>query len=561
MNLRALLFTADGSSSATLCQVLTDLGIAAEICSEVLVAVERVGRENYDALIVDWDHESEATLLLKNAREHKSFSLNLALVPDEAAIGRALQQGANSVIRKPVDPIEAHDTLSTARELILSRRTEQRDKQARLAALQAEGTNTEEPLEESFAPKAGFLQQNMSRSALEAEEKVGKIEMPASDSGWQAARGPASLREQEANTESRKVEPVSQKRWDDLKSIFRDAPKPEEEQSEEPVPEGHGSQDSTGVFSSLPEPSFVTPEAATSSLPQYLVFAMVGCVLVAGVLYVWAPGDSYLGRMSSAVHSLSAKAKSEVAQANSQGPAVQPVASLKPSPDTPAARPEVAPDPGPIDTTDVDPSKIQIIETKAIPKAGAQQPPSYNPPPDSDQAKALAQPQLPPEPGAAASETNAAASLQSPAEPARQAPAAPHSEPAKPVLEAVPAQPDTRVGVIIPDSLRTSPAPSPASSLETFSLPEETSQTLLIHKVDPDYPSQALQQHLEGPVVLQAWVAKDGTIRDLKLVKGYFILARAAFDAVKQWRFKPFVQDGRVVEFQTTVTLNFKSPK
>jgi TonB family protein len=560
VDLRALLFTADGSSSATLCQVLTDLGIAAEICSEVLVAVERVGRENYDALIVDWDHESEATLLLKNAREHKSFSLNLALVPDEAAIGRALQQGANSVIRKPVDPIEAHDTLSTARELILSRRTEQRDKQARLTASQAEGTSAEKPLEESSAPKAGFLQQTMTRSALEAEEKVGKVEMPASDSGWQAARGPASLREQEANIESRKIEPVSQKRWDDVKSIFRDTPKPEEEESEEPVPEVRTSQDSTGVFSSLPEPSLTTPEAATSSLPQYLVFAMVGCVLIAGVLYVWAPGDSYLGRMSSAVRSFSAKAKPEVAPANSQGPAVQPVASLKPTPDTPA-RPEVTPDPAPIDTTDVDPSKIQIIETKAIPKAGAQQPPSYNPPPDSDQAKALAQAQSPPQPSTGASESNAAVDLQLPAEPVRQAPAAPRSEPAKPVLEAVPTQRDTRVGVIIPDSLRTTPAPSPASSLETFSLPEETSQTLLIHKVDPDYPPQAAPQHLEGAVVLQAWIAKDGTVRDLKLVKGYFILARAAFDAVKQWRFKPFVQDGRVVEFQTTVTLNFKSPK
>jgi protein TonB len=115
--------------------------------------------------------------------------------------------------------------------------------------------------------------------------------------------------------------------------------------------------------------------------------------------------------------------------------------------------------------------------------------------------------------------------------------------------------------VIIPDSLRTTPAPSPASNLELFSLPEETSQALLIHKVDPEYPAQALPQHLEGPVVLQAWIAKDGTVRDLKLVRGYFVLARAAFDAVKQWRFRPFVQDGRVIDFQTTVTLNFTSPK
>ena len=67
-------------------------------------------------------------------------------------------------------------------------------------------------------------------------------------------------------------------------------------------------------------------------------------------------------------------------------------------------------------------------------------------------------------------------------------------------------------------------------------------------------------QHLEGPVVLQAWVARDGTVRDVKLVKGYFVLARAAFDAVKQWRFKPYSPNGKAIDFQTVLTLNFKYP-
>ena len=117
-----------------------------------------------------------------------------------------------------------------------------------------------------------------------------------------------------------------------------------------------------------------------------------------------------------------------------------------------------------------------------------------------------------------------------------------------------------RTGVIIPDSLRNSPSASPASSLEPSSVPEETSLGLLIHRVDPDYPQQALAQHLEGPVVLQAWIARDGTVRDVKLVKGYFVLARAAFDAVKQWRFKPYSPNGKAIDFQTVLTLNFKYP-
>jgi TonB family protein len=117
-----------------------------------------------------------------------------------------------------------------------------------------------------------------------------------------------------------------------------------------------------------------------------------------------------------------------------------------------------------------------------------------------------------------------------------------------------------RGGVVIPDSLRTAPSPAPASSLEPSTVSEEAARALLIHRVDPDYPAQALPQRLEGPVVLQVWVQKDGTIRDLKLVKGYFVLAKAASDAVKQWRFKPYTPNGPAIDFQTLITINFKYP-
>ena len=104
----------------------------------MLVAVGRLSTERYDAIIVDWAHEDEAALLLKTAREKKALGLNLVLVSDDSSVPRALQQGANSVIKKPIDVVQAHDTLSTARDLILSRRFEQRDKDARNAAVRAE---------------------------------------------------------------------------------------------------------------------------------------------------------------------------------------------------------------------------------------------------------------------------------------------------------------------------------------------------------------------------------------------------------------------------------------
>jgi protein TonB len=555
MDLRALLFTSDGGSTATVCQLLTELGIEAEICTEMLVAVGRLSSERYDAIIVDWSQDTEAAFLLKTAREKKAQGLNLVLVPDDASVARALQQGANSVIKKPIDLVQARETLSTARDLILSRRFEQRDKEARIAAAQTEAQAVPEmPVLETPAPKSGFLSQTMTRSALEAEEKVVKQNF-STPSNFQVARGPSSLHE-EQEAETAPAEPVSKKRWDDVRAVFRETP---EEPKPEPAVASQHSQDATGIFSSLPEYAEASEEPAaepgSSSPPRYLIFAVVACLVVAAVVYVWAPGGSYLGRLSSAFHAISAKSSAAHVQ---PAPTSAPQADLteKPPATPPATGPEdaFAGDPGPIPSADVDPSKIQIIETKAIPKAGAQQPPK-DPASDPDTSQPATPDATPPTaPPASAPDT------QTVVQPPQSAPEPVRPQPSTSVPQVPPSPSEGRTGVIIPDSLKASPSTSPASSLEPSSIPEETSLGLLIHKVEPDYPQQALAQHLEGPVVLQAWIARDGTVRDLKLVKGYFALGRAAFDAVKQWRFKPYSPNGKAIDFQTVVTVNFRYP-
>jgi TonB family protein len=109
-----------------------------------------------------------------------------------------------------------------------------------------------------------------------------------------------------------------------------------------------------------------------------------------------------------------------------------------------------------------------------------------------------------------------------------------------------------------PVSLRRSP--SLLSQVEPVSLPEDLSQALLLQKVTPSYPEQALKAGLQGAVVLQAWIGKDGNIRDLKLMDGSLLLGQAAVKAVKQWRYKPYVRNGVAVEAQTYVTVNFRLP-
>jgi TonB family protein len=107
-------------------------------------------------------------------------------------------------------------------------------------------------------------------------------------------------------------------------------------------------------------------------------------------------------------------------------------------------------------------------------------------------------------------------------------------------------------------SLKRSPAL--LSQMEPVNLAEDLSQALLLQKVTPSYPEQALKAGIEGAVILQAWIGKDGSIRDLKLVDGSLLLGRAAVEAVKQWRYKPYLRNGVAVEAQTYVTVNFRLP-
>ena len=123
MALRCLLFTSDLASSALICQVLSDLGVEAESCVEGPAAVEKVIHQSFQIVIIDWDMQPEAGLLLNTARERKATErpLTLAIVSDDGSVPKALQAGANSILRKPVLVNQAHDTLKTACDLLKAR--------------------------------------------------------------------------------------------------------------------------------------------------------------------------------------------------------------------------------------------------------------------------------------------------------------------------------------------------------------------------------------------------------------------------------------------------------
>jgi protein TonB len=102
--------------------------------------------------------------------------------------------------------------------------------------------------------------------------------------------------------------------------------------------------------------------------------------------------------------------------------------------------------------------------------------------------------------------------------------------------------------------------PALMDALEPVNIPGALSEKLLLQKIEPSYPERALQAGLRGPVVLQAWIGKDGRIQELKLLRGPLLLGQAAFDAVRNWRYKPYLLNGEAVEAQTQVTVDFKLP-
>jgi protein TonB len=83
------------------------------------------------------------------------------------------------------------------------------------------------------------------------------------------------------------------------------------------------------------------------------------------------------------------------------------------------------------------------------------------------------------------------------------------------------------------------------------------SQGLLVHKVTPQYPPLAKQARIQGVVVLQALIGKDGNIQNLHVVSGHPMLTTAALEAVKEWKYKPYYLNGEPVEVETTINVNF----
>jgi protein TonB len=107
----------------------------------------------------------------------------------------------------------------------------------------------------------------------------------------------------------------------------------------------------------------------------------------------------------------------------------------------------------------------------------------------------------------------------------------------------------------VPSAQSQGSASGPSNARAQVQLSPSSAQ--VVSRVDPSYPLLAKQMRVQGAVILEALISKNGSIQDIQVLSGPAILSEAAREAVKQWHFKPYYQSGRPVETEARITVNF----
>ena len=118
--------------------------------------------------------------------------------------------------------------------------------------------------------------------------------------------------------------------------------------------------------------------------------------------------------------------------------------------------------------------------------------------------------------------------------------------------------PGGQMGGVIGGIISSTPVAVPkVATPQRVRVSQGVTEGLLMKKVQPQYPALARQARIQGAVVLQASIGKDGNVQNLRAVSGHPMLTPAAIEAVKQWKYRPYFLNGEAVEVDTTITVNF----
>jgi len=562
----ALLLSPDDQAVSAITGVLEEMSVTCERPLDGVSAAQKLNSQTFDLVLVDCENLPAAKLIFDVCRRGKNGNnpVPIAIVDGRAGLPTAFRLGAELILTKPVAKDQARSTIRTAVSRVRKDAqtnesvpaqlasadlhstvmpgggmNEERAQAAVATAVCSQLTSFAEPAP-SFVPTfvptfvpAAALTATLSAPALTTEmhSPIDEIDAtpatpklnpqsesfsasPLSESSLSESSLAESFPDRAASAESQPVRPM--KPSDD--PVLAELERTELEESEVARSQVEGSRSESPILeSSRPSKEAPNQPAARSSAPAFssrqgakkrrgALVAVLMLVLAGGgfyALWTYQPGFRDLAQPQiDRVVALAGKALPPTPAPNPTKSSVQlaPAATSAPAPDSPA-----------------DPSQNQT-QSKA---------------PDSATSSATGSAPAP----ATASPTS---------DDAAAGPVVSKPEPTKPAV-----------------SKKDAAAATPSET----QLPGESSAIILSSKgaenrlaqtVPPKYPVEA--RSAQGTVVLKAVVDADGKVEGLRLVEGNATLATAAIQAVKQWRYRPYVHDGKAQAFQTVVIVDFQRP-
>jgi TonB family protein len=560
MSYAALLFCPDEKTSRVLSQVLGDLEFSVEACVEPFATVKRLMAARFDAIVVDCDNEQNAALMFKSVRNSESnqAALTVAVVGDQAGVAKAFRLGANLVLTKPINVEQTKGTLRVARGLLKKGETGKPTAAAAVPAISAPSVPTPAPVH--VAPPVSVSPRPVSPPVV--------TNIPAPAVSFPAKQAAATYNVPAIAASALEVEsdPVPQPAPDDA-ALLESMPEPIQTNpvknswpaaaakaasvvashsgsaaaaapAREVTPETKSEKGNKGTSVALETETLVGKaeeySSSTSASPMFsagaeedesgsggskTVFIAIAAIFVIAIL-------GYVGYAKFSSHSAPQTPSVPV----SSQPVVQPDAIV------------VAKMPTAAETAAFHASKPSAASTASAP-ANTQSQTNTSAPKSQKTTDDFGDDR--PQPLMVKTESAHAV-----------APDTSNTSPAPPALDLNASNADGALSGIVSSV----PVNVPKAAGQTVKVSQGVSQGLLIKKVPPVYPHQALQAGIQGAVLLEAHIAKDGSITSVKAIKGDAQLSGAAVDAVRQWKYKPYFLDGQPIDIQTQVTVNFRLP-
>ncbi len=606
MGYQALLFCPDDKTARTVTQVLSELEFTVEACIEPFAAVKKLMGQHFDAVVVDCDNEQNATLLFKSARNSTSnqTSLAVAVVEGQAGVAKAFRIGANLVLTKPINIEQAKGTLRVARGLL---RKSDPTKPGSATATGSFAVPTAPSAPASATPAVpAAVKPTAPKPAVAAKPAAPKPVAPAATTTFKAPQVPAAKPSAPSawpaaaasaktapTVQDAPPAPVAEKPATPpapaapapLYNAVLAAPAPPRPAppavTYEPRPMITRSPVTSGAASAPaparePELPKVEQKPAPSAAADLFEQPAAASVPSEPSTYVGAaPSFSFGGATEESESDgggskkalLGVAALALIVAAGYLGwthfrgnSSAQPVAVTAPA--TATAPVSAQPTPASTELTKPSPVSQPDITIGNTPRSSSEENESA---PTSVASRTT---------GTTAKSANVSSS---PAKPSATEKTVIADEPETPALVVK----GGKAPSVAKSATLDAPAPSvigmgaPAEAglpnlgtsnvtvkpmLQTVSVSQGVSQGLLYKKVAPSYPQNALRMHIEGIVELMATISKSGDITKIKIMSGDPQLTKAASDAVKQWKYKPYLLNGEPVEIQTQVTVNFKLP-